>query len=1127
MQCPSCLYENRNLARFCIQCGTKLGEICPQCAKPVLPQARYCDQCGFELAPAATSHVIDYAQPRSYTPEFLAEKIINYRGVVEGERKRVTVLFADAVGYTAISEKLDPEEVHKLMDRCFKLLMDQIHEYEGTITQFSGDGVMALFGAPIAHEDHARRACHAALAIQQAMKLFANEARAEWGIDFTMRVGLNTGVVIVASIGDDLRMEYTALGDTINLASRMESMAPPGSILLSENTQAAVKDFFTFRDLGKLAVKGKKQPVEAFELIGTGAVNTRLAASVAHGLTMFVGREREVGGLIRALDKVESGVGQVIGMVGEAGVGKSRLILEFRQRLTSRSCFYLEGHCLHFGSIMAYLPILDMLKSYFSITEQMKEAAIKGRVQERVQELGGHLSHMHSPLHELLSLSIEDETYLRLDPRQRREKTFEALRDLFIRLSQEAPVVLVVEDLHWVDKTSEDFLTYFIGWLTNSRILLILLYRPDYTHPWANRSYYMRLGLDELAMTARQQLLESLLPGSPVSGDLRDFILSRAGGNPLFIEELTSALREKKYIGRTNEAYVLAKKTSEIQVPDTVQGIIAARIDRLPEDLKRTLQVASVIGREFPFSILEFIVGDRDSIRAHLKEYLQDLQGLELLHKESLFPELKYLFKHALVQEVAYNSLLIKRRKEIHGNIGSAIETLYADRLEEFYEMLAYHYARSEHARRAYTYLKLSGSKAAKNSALWESFRFFREAIEVLNSLPQDKYTHKEQIEVCLLMVSPMISLGFPEDSLRILEQGEKLCGDSGDAKCLTTLLSMIGLYHSVKGNPLLGVKYNEDCLRIAETEADVNLIAPVAFDLCSNYAARGEFLKIVDVAPRVLTLLEQGDKQSECFDRGYNVYTALSAFYAFATGYLSNFAQAKLVFQKGLSAAQDIENLYSLGLTETLYGYLFCHEGNGKEALTHFTKSIHYLEKGQIFVLLGLAWSGVGWSHYFMGESKIGLPFVEKGLKIHSDAGISYDLSVHYFFLAAMHLELGNMETAHTHVREAIRLAEKNDERYYLALSLPVLGRILGHTGRASFKEAADIVLKGIRLLDELKVIQQVAIAHLCLADVYAGAYEMENAVESLRRAEGIFADAQSEYWLERTRGFLKLLGG
>jgi len=1085
----------------------------------LLPQAKFCDQCGFSLA-APPEPVVDYAHPRSYTPKFLAEKIINHRESVEGERKLVTVLFADVVNFTAISEKLDPEEVHRLMDRCFRLLMDEVHRYEGAIIHFTGDGIMALFGAPIANEDHAIRACHAALAVQETMKLFATEVKAEWHVDFSMRVGLNSGLVIVGTIGDDLRMDYTAIGDTINLASRMESMAMPGTVFATKDTHKMARDFFVFNSKGKLTIKGKDQPVEAYELAGVGAIDTRLAAAAAKGFTRFVGREREIGSLTRALEKVESGTGQVIGLVGEAGVGKSRLALQFQNMLDPQRHTYLEGRCLHFGASMAYLPILDILKSYFAITERAKESTIKKQIEERLTPLGDGLSHLFSPFHELLSLGVGDEPYLKLEPRQRRERTFEALRDFFVSLSQEKPVILVVEDLHWVDKTSEDFLTYLIGFLANARILLIVLYRPDYTHPWTNRSYYSRLWLDELPVSARHELLESLLPDLPVAQPLRDFIIKKAGGNPLFIEELTCALQERGYLNKGSDTYLLARQPGEIQVPDTVQGIIAARIDRLEEELKRIVQVASVIGREFSFSILDSITDAQHD----LKGGLQRLQALEFIYEESLFPELKYVFKHALVQDVAYNSLLIKRRRAIHERIGRAIETLYRERLEEFYEMLAYHYSISENSAQACKYLKLSGIKLTKSSALWEAFRFFCDAINLLNTQPATPESVKEQIEIRLLMSSPMLSLGFPEPSLEILQQGEKLCKDAGDTKCLVTLLSMIGLYYSVKGNPLLGVRYNEDCLRVAQQQQDIDLLAPVAFDLCSNYASRGEFLKVATVAPPVLAALESSGKLSDCFDRGYNVYTALSAFYAFSVGYMGNFVDAKQIFEKGLATARKIENLYSMGLTETLYGYLHCHQGDGKGALGHFRESINYLERGQIFVLLGLAWSGVGWSHYFMNEAKTGLPYVEKGLKIHSDAGISYDLSVHYYFLGAIHSELGNLDLAHTYVEQALKLAQKYNEIYYVALSLPVFGRVLARWRKTSIKEAEEYVLRGINLLESLRVTPQVGIAQLCLADVYAQSGEGEKALRSLMKAEEIFKQTGMDYWLARTAEYLKL---
>jgi class 3 adenylate cyclase/tetratricopeptide (TPR) repeat protein len=1121
MKCPACHLDNRDAARFCLYCGTRLEKTCPHCQHVLLPQAKFCDQCGVSLVPPPEP-VVDYAHPRSYTPKFLAEKIIDHREAVEGERKLVTVLFADVVNFTSISEKLDPEEVHRLMDRCFRLLMDEVHRYEGAIIQFTGDGIMALFGAPIANEDHATRACHAALAIQESMRLFTTEVKTEWGVGFSIRVGLNSGLVIVGTIGDDLRMDYTAIGDTINLASRMESMAAPGTIFATKHTHKLAHDFFVFNPKGKLSVKGKGQPVEAYELVGVGTIDTRLEAAVAKGLTRFVGRDREIESLTRALEKVEAGTGQVIGLVGEAGVGKSRLALQFQNALDNERHTYLEGRCLHFGASMAYLPILDILKSYFAVTERAKESTIRKQIEERLASLGDDLSHLLSPFHELLSLSVDDESYLKLEPRQRRERTFEALRDFFVRLSQEKPAILVVEDLHWVDKTSEDFLTYLIGCLANSRILLIVLYRPDYTHPWTNRSYYARLWLDELPVSARHELLESLLPELPVTQPLRDFIIKKAGGNPLFIEELTSALQEKGHISKGKEGYVLAGRSGEIQVPDTVQGIIAARIDRLEEELKRTVQVASVIGREFSFSILQSITDASQD----LKGALQRLQALELIYEESLFPEIRYTFKHALVQDVAYNSLLLKRRRSIHERIGQAIERLYRERLEEFYEMLAYHYSTSENSAQACKYLKLSGIKATKGSALWEAFRFFSDAINLLKTQPSTPENIREQIEVRLLMASPMLSLGFPEPSLDILQQGEKLCKDAGDTKCLITLLSMIGLYHSVKGNPLLGVRYNEDCLRVAQHQQDVDLLAPVAFDLCSNYAARGEFMKVATVAPPVLAALESSKKQSDCFDRGYNVYTALSAFYAFSIGYMGNFVEAKQIFEKSLANAREIENLYSMGLTETLYGYVHCHQGDGKGGLAHFRESINCLERGQIFVLLGLAWSGIGWSYYFMNEPRTGLSYVEKGLKIHSDAGISYDLSVHYYFLGAIHSELGNLELARTYVEQALKLAQKYNEIYYVALSLPVLGRIMAHWGKASVREAEDSVLRGINLLESLKVGPQVGIAQLCLADVYAQTGEGDKILKSLKKAEEIFKELGMDYWLARTTGYLKLLG-
>jgi class 3 adenylate cyclase len=625
-----------------------------------------------ESEPAEESGAIDYSKPESYTPKSLADKILTTRGSVEGERKLVTVFFADVADYSSMSEKLNLEEVHQIVDGCFKILMDEVHKYEGTITQFTGDGAMALFGAPIAHEDHAQRACRSALDIQRAMEEYGEKIGKDYGLDFRLRIGLNSGSVIVGSIGDDLRMHYTAIGDTVNIASRMEGLAKPGSVLVSRDTHRLAVDFFHFEPLGRVAVKGKEEMQEAYELISPSGVETRFAASVVRGLTRFIGRRNSMAALMEAYGKVRDGSGQVVGIVGEAGVGKSRLVLEFRGRLSQEEFAYLEGRCIHFGGAMAYLPILDILRLYFEIKEGEQELLIKRKMKERVRKLEEKLQGNLSPLQDLLSLKVEDEQYLKLEPKQRRERIFEALRDLFMCLSQESILILTVEDLHWIDKTSEEFLNYLIGWLANARILLIFLHRPEYTHQWGSKSYFNRIGLTQLTLKSRAELVQAILEGGEVAPELRDLILNRAGGNPLFMEELTHTLLENGSIQMRDHQYVLVQRPSELQVPETIQGIIAARMDRLEENLKRIMQVASVIGREFAFRILQAISG----MREELKVQLLNLQGLEFIYEKRLFPELEYIFKHALIQEVAYNSLLLKRRKEIHERIGRAIEEL-------------------------------------------------------------------------------------------------------------------------------------------------------------------------------------------------------------------------------------------------------------------------------------------------------------------------------------------------------------------------------------------------------------------------------------------------------------------
>ncbi len=1121
MKCPKCQLENPDDAKFCNQCACRLEVSCPECGKVNPPGSKFCNQCAHDLTELKAAPPIDYSQPQSYTPKFLADKILTARSSIEGERKLVTVLFADVANYTSMSEKLDPEEVHQIMDGCFNVLMDEIHRYEGTIDKFTGDGVMALFGAPVAHEDHAQRACYAALAIQRAIKEYGEKIERECGVEFRMRVGLNSGTVIVGSVGNDLRMDYTAIGDTTNLASRMETKAKPGTVLVTADTHKIARDFFKFEPLVKVRVKGKEEPVEAYELVEAGEVETRIEAAVAKGLTRFVGRERELATLKDAFEKAQSGSGQVVGIVGEAGVGKSRLILELRGMLRKDEYTYLEGQCLHYGVSMAYLPFLDILRSYFDIKEGEREFIIKKNMGEKITQIDEKLKGILPPLHEILFLKVEDEEYLKLEPQQKRERTFEAIRDILMRESENKPLILAVDNLQWIDRTSEEFLTYLIGWLANASILLIILYRPEYTHQWGSKSYYSQIRVDQLSTSTSAELVQSILEEGEVVPELRELILTRAAGNPLFMEEFTHTLLENGSIHKRDHQYVLTTKPSDIQVPDTIQGIIAARMDRLEENLKRTMQVASVIGRDFAVRILQTITG----MREELKSYLLNLQGLEFIYEKSLFPELEYIFKHALTQEVAYNSLLLKRRKEIHERIGKAIEELYPDRLEEFYERLANHYSRSENSEKAYHYLKLSGDKALRSYSTWEAFRFYKEAINVLNKLPETEGNKRRGIEVCLLMVLPTMALGFPEDSLQILQEGERLARELGDERSLAIFYSSIGFYYTVLGDSLQGLKYAEKAFIEAEKVQDLDIAAPIAFDLCAPYNVSGEYRKLIDVAPKVIALLEKTQRESESFGRGLNVYSYLLGHYGLATAWLGNFKDGEALCEKAVRFALEVRALYCLVVIEHNYGWLFNTKGDGKNAVEHFQNSIRYSEEAQMPVLLGPINSGLAWGYYMLREPETAREHAERAIKIHSDTGIPFLLPLAYVILGAVALDSGELKNARSFVEEALSLAQNNNEKMLEGMSWVLLGSILGKADLSQGGKAEEYILQGIKIFEELELKAWYPMAYLFLGELYTDVGQREKALETLKKAEGMFQEMGIDYWPARIQEVLDRL--
>ena len=662
MKCPRCQAENDAGARFCEDCGARLEAACPSCGIPVTPGKKFCRSCGAALA---TEPAGRFASPESYTPKHLAEKILTSKAALEGERKQVTVLFADLKGSMELLADRDPEEARKLLDPVLELMMEAVHRYEGTVNQVMGDGIMALFGAPLAHEDHAVRACYAALRMQESVKRYAEERTPhDAAVPLAIRVGLNSGEVVVRSIGSDLHMDYTAVGQTTHLAARMEQAALPGSVVLTPDTLRLAEGFVEVKPLGAMPVKGMAEPVEVYELTGGGPARTRFQAAAARGLTRFVGRDAEVDQLRHALERAAAGHGQVVAIVGEAGVGKSRLFYEFTRSHRVQGWLILESGSVSYGKATAYLPVIDLLKGYFKIQDRDDQREIRDKVIGRVLGLDRSLEPLLPPVLALLDVPVDDPAWAALDPPQRRQRTLEAVKRLLLRESQVQPLLLVIEDLHWIDSETQALLDSLVDSLGSIRVLLLVNYRPEYEHRWGKKTYYTQLRLESLPPESTGELLHALLGDAPGLEPLKQMLRRR--GNPFFLEETVRTLVETKALDGERGAYRLVRPVQSLQIPATVQAILAARIDRLPVEDKQLLQTASVIGKDVPSAILTAIA---ELPEEALRPGLGHLQEAEFLYETTLFPDLEYTFKHALTHEVTYGSLLQDRRRTLHGQI--------------------------------------------------------------------------------------------------------------------------------------------------------------------------------------------------------------------------------------------------------------------------------------------------------------------------------------------------------------------------------------------------------------------------------------------------------------------------
>ena len=830
-----------------------------------------------------------------------------------------------------MAEKLDAEDVREIVRRAFELITIEIHRFEGTIFQYSGDGMMALFGAPLANEDGSRRAVHAALGIQRALSDYGQELEQQRGLKLQMRMGLNSGLVVVGKIGDDLHMEYTAIGDTINLASRLQNAARPGSILVSEATHKQVAGYFETLDLGELEVKGHA-PVRAFEVMRARARRARLDVAVERGLTPLIGRERELAVLDDLFRLVEAGHGQVVFIAGEAGIGKSRLLLEFHRRLDAagEKLTWLEGRCVSFGQAIPMLPVIEQLRDNFGIEEIDGEPEIIAKVEQGMRRLGG-LESETPYVRYLLSVDSGESVIGAMNAAERRTRLLNALRAMTLQGANRRTLVLVIEDLHWIDTSTKEYLDYFIDSVGGARVMLILTHRLNFASPFGSRSFHTTLNLRHLSEAETLEMARKVLGTDRFPEALIGTIRQKAEGVPLFVEEVTKTLVDLGFLVRKNGAYQSAGALEDVAVPGSMQDIIMARLDRLGEDGKRTVQLASVIGRQFIARLLERIAG----LSGKLEGLLRELKALEIIYEQGMIPEPAYIFKHAVIQDVAYNSLLLQRRRELHSAVGEAIAELYTARLSEHYGELAHHFTRAEDWPRSMHYSALAGDQAAYAFANVEAKRHYLTAIEAAGKLKPPPDT-ESRIGLHSRYGAVLLVLGEYDEAAAQYSKSLELARSTGDRRReMEALVWLSSVYdYSHHGEP--AIEYSEQALAIARELDDREFQAIcLANRVATRTAGYGQIVETMADAEEALRLSKEIKNQP--------LLAKSLVFVGGAFQWRGDFDRSLGYLHEGAELARKIHAGFLYGFAVFQIGHVTLSKGDYEEALRWYTQLDEY----------------------------------------------------------------------------------------------------------------------------------------------------------------------------------------
>jgi len=1044
MRCAKCGSDNREGRKFCAKCGAELARLCPQCTASNEPGEDFCGECGATLAASSASHT---SSPKDSQPAVRVAAASSPEAL-EGERKTVTALFADIKGSTELEQDLDPEEARAIVDPALKLMINAVHGYDGYIVQSTGDGIFALFGAPVAHEDHPQRALYAALRMQEELRQYGSMLQTQGRAPIEIRVGVNTGEVVVRSIATGAtQVEYTPIGHTTNLASRLQSIARTGSIAASETTRRFCEGYFTLKPLGPTRVKGVTEPVDVYEVTGLGPLRTRLQRSEGRGFTKFVGRQRELEAMKGALEQAKEGHGQIVAAMAEAGVGKSRLLFEFKA-VSQTGCMVLETFSVSHGKVSAYLPVIDLLNGYFKITSGDDARTRRERVNGKVLTLDRSLEDTIPYLFALLGIVEDRDPLAQMDAQVKKRRTLDAIKHLLLRESLNQPLMVIFEDLHWIDGETQAFLNLLGDSIGTARLLLLVNYRPEYTHSWGSKTYYTQLRLDPLGEEPADEMLTALVGADSSLASLKRLVAEKTEGNPFFIEEIIQTLFEEGALAR-NGAVKLTRSLGELRVPTTVQAVLASRIDRLPAAQKELLQSLAVLGRKFALGLVKAVSGKSED---ELQFVLSNLQLAEFIYEQPAAGDVEYIFKHALTQEVAYNSMLVDRRKALHERAGAAIEELYAERPEPHYDDLAHHYGRSGDTRKAVQYLLKAGIAALERGGYTQSLERLSTGLELVRTLPNGHDTENLELDLQLSLVIPLGAVRgqAAEEIGKALERARELCPRSGRVQVRATLLDELAIYHSFIGNTRRAREFADEFLSLARQTNAPQLLGWAHFREAYVCFYLGEFSSSVEHADKARELIAS---RPDASPRSNYVGTLWQS--GRSLWFLGFHDRALAKCHEALIAARRDFNAFTVAVTTGALAEVHGYGGElraMKEQLeAHRANNDQY---GIAAIIPGREKILDGWCQAAQGEPQGGIAMIRQGIELNCASHYRVNGAFYASLLAKASALTGQTPEGLQILDQALSQVEQSGERFYEA----ELFRLKGELLNSSNADAANI---------------------------------------------------------------------